>query len=191
MADPTVASQRCHGGEASAAAFAGGGAAQVVAGALFLLDARTICSVGHAAGDGSWCPCSLTFACGCRNPSSHRDNNIGGRSNMLFIQEHPKTIKLVNSTSLGNSPSIAQWPSVYAIHTETSSESTVYLQPRLWRRMVKCLGRGHPFPAWRCWAKRRQAAQKRAEAGLSHGVPLQIIIDLLCGYSAVPNVADL
>lgn len=67
----------------------------------------------------------------------------------------------------------------------------VYLQPRLWRRMVKCLGRGHPFPAWRCWAKRRQAAQKRAEAGLSHGVPLQIIIDLLCGYSAVPNVADL
>ena len=123
MADSTVASQRCHGGEASAAAFAGGGAAQVVAGALFLLDARTICSVGHAAGDGSWCPCSLTFACGCRNPSSHRENNIGGRSNMLFIQEHPKTIKLVNSTSLGNSPSIAQWPSVYAIHTETSSES--------------------------------------------------------------------
>ena len=45
---------------------------------------------------------------------------------MLFIQEHPKTIKLVNSIisiSLGNSPSIAQWPSVYAIHTETSSES--------------------------------------------------------------------
>ena len=58
--------------------------------------------------------------------------------------------------------------------------------------MVKCLGGGHPFPAWRCWAKRRQAAQKRAEAGL-WSVPwgLQIIIDLLCGYSAVPNVADL
>lgn len=40
----------------------------------------------------------------------------------------------------------------------------------LWRRMVKCLGGGHPFPAWRCWAKRRQAAQKRAEVRLAQSL---------------------
>eukprot|EP00435_Cladocopium_sp_Y103_P013691 s2276_g3.t1 len=40
----------------------------------------------------------------------------------------------------------------------------------LWRRMVNCLGRGHPFQAWRCWSKRRQAAQRRAEVCLAQGL---------------------
>ena len=38
---------------------------------------------------------------------------------------------------------------------------------------------------------RRHKKEQRRVCGVSHGVPLQIIIDLLCGYSAVPNVADL